>query len=341
MILKHRSGCVKGCGFLFVLFFIIPFILGSLLPKPVEDGYREAKRAFKDLDYVKGLSLCNDILKTDSTYHLSYLLKAKIFTELNDSIKTLSMLKKGTYLLDSLKLYKFNKEIIEWKLEKKDTIFVDSLLGVTKNIFQIKNTNSYVESHLYTANKYYNINKKNKGEIVCNLLVNSFINELKDTLLIQEYYRRVGEVFLNNRDTIRYISFLENTLKRNPKYKDSYQFLGDYYTGKKKYFKAIKYYKNHLKIDSSTNIINKIANNYLKIKYKKSAIKYYKLSADKGNKEACHKVRELTAKIKYYSLTLCCDGTTSSSTGRGTCSHHGGVCGKKYIPYKEYTIDCY
>jgi len=24
--------------------------------------------------------------------------------------------------------------------------------------------------------------------------------------------------------------------------------------------------------------------------------------------------------------TKCCDGTTSSSTGRGTCSHHGGVC---------------
>jgi len=25
-------------------------------------------------------------------------------------------------------------------------------------------------------------------------------------------------------------------------------------------------------------------------------------------------------------VTQCCDGTTSSSTGQGTCSHHGGVC---------------
>ncbi len=26
------------------------------------------------------------------------------------------------------------------------------------------------------------------------------------------------------------------------------------------------------------------------------------------------------------SITTCCDGTCSKSTGRGTCSHHQGVC---------------
>ena len=29
--------------------------------------------------------------------------------------------------------------------------------------------------------------------------------------------------------------------------------------------------------------------------------------------------------IELFSTT-CCDGSSSTSTGRGTCSHHGGVC---------------
>jgi tetratricopeptide (TPR) repeat protein len=34
--------------------------------------------------------------------------------------------------------------------------------------------------------------------------------------------------------------------------------------------------------------------------------------------------------------TLCCDGTISYSTGRGTCSHHGGVCDWNHPIYEEY-----
>ena len=30
--------------------------------------------------------------------------------------------------------------------------------------------------------------------------------------------------------------------------------------------------------------------------------------------------------ITFSFATLCCDGTISNSTGKGTCSHHGGVC---------------
>lgn len=37
-------------------------------------------------------------------------------------------------------------------------------------------------------------------------------------------------------------------------------------------------------------------------------------------------------------VTKCCDGSTSYSTGRGTCSHHGGVCGREaeYETYRKY-----
>ena len=35
---------------------------------------------------------------------------------------------------------------------------------------------------------------------------------------------------------------------------------------------------------------------------------------------------------------VCCDGSISYSSGRGTCSHHGGVCGTEYDyeTYREY-----
>lgn len=60
-----------------------------------------------------------------------------------------------------------------------------------------------------------------------------------------------------------------------------------------------------------------------------------------GNKNACKEYRELTARTRYYKRSRCCDGTTSSATGRGACSHHGGVCRIENVPYKEYTINCY
>ena len=40
-------------------------------------------------------------------------------------------------------------------------------------------------------------------------------------------------------------------------------------------------------------------------------------------------------KVVSYYTTLCCDGTHSTATGRGACSHHGGVCNWRYPIYKN------
>lgn len=48
-----------------------------------------------------------------------------------------------------------------------------------------------------------------------------------------------------------------------------------------------------------------------------------------------NKINPLKKRIAYY-VTRCCDGTTSSSSGRGTCSHHGGVCDWNEPVYEEY-----
>jgi len=46
-------------------------------------------------------------------------------------------------------------------------------------------------------------------------------------------------------------------------------------------------------------------------------------------------INPIRKKVAYY-VTRCCDGSTSNSTGRGTCSHHGGVCNWNDPVYQEY-----
>jgi tetratricopeptide (TPR) repeat protein len=57
-----------------------------------------------------------------------------------------------------------------------------------------------------------------------------------------------------------------------------------------------------------------------------------------GNKDAekLHdKINPIRKRI-VGTVTLCCDGSTSGATGRGACSHHGGVCDWNHPIYEEY-----
>jgi tetratricopeptide (TPR) repeat protein len=57
-----------------------------------------------------------------------------------------------------------------------------------------------------------------------------------------------------------------------------------------------------------------------------------------GNKNAENlydKINPIKKRVSYY-VTRCCDGSTSNSSGRGTCSHHGGVCDWNEPVYEEY-----
>jgi hypothetical protein len=60
---------------------------------------------------------------------------------------------------------------------------------------------------------------------------------------------------------------------------------------------------------------------------------------------ACGRLRDLTAKqgiVSYYTVSICCDGSFSASTGQGACSHHKGVCRTERRPMrgKVYTMKC-
>lgn len=59
------------------------------------------------------------------------------------------------------------------------------------------------------------------------------------------------------------------------------------------------------------------------------------LQAGNANAEKLHdKINPIRRRIIDHE-TLCCDGTTSSATGRGACSHHGGVCDWNHPVYEE------
>lgn len=77
---------------------------------------------------------------------------------------------------------------------------------------------------------------------------------------------------------------------------------------------------------------------YRKKKRNQEAAADCKSAMQLGNKNAealYNKVNPPLKRVSYY-ITRCCDGTTSSSTGRGTCSHHGGVCQLSQPVYEEY-----
>jgi hypothetical protein len=81
-----------------------------------------------------------------------------------------------------------------------------------------------------------------------------------------------------------------------------------------------------------------LGNSYLQLGDKVSAIRSYRTSANLGNQNASElyeKLNPLKKRVSYY-VTLCCDGTYSYSTGRGTCSWHGGVCQWNYPIYETY-----
>jgi tetratricopeptide (TPR) repeat protein len=68
------------------------------------------------------------------------------------------------------------------------------------------------------------------------------------------------------------------------------------------------------------------------------AVNDCKAAMQMGNKEAdqlYNKINPIRKRVAYY-VTRCCDGTTSSATGRGACSHHGGVCNWNEPVYEEY-----
>jgi tetratricopeptide (TPR) repeat protein len=110
----------------------------------------------------------------------------------------------------------------------------------------------------------------------------------------------------------------------------------------RQYSKAIEDYTTYINnnTDLSENFYNR-ALCYLKLKKRQKAVDDLRSSMRYGNEKANklhEKINPLRRRVAYY-VTRCCDGSTSSATGRGACSHHGGVCNWNdpiYETYRKY-----
>ncbi|MFS4469576.1 hypothetical protein [Maribacter sp. 2210JD10-5] len=343
--MKSKKGCIKGClitllSILGIFFLII--IVAIFIPESKNQIYKNAQDLYYEANFSNSMTAINDALKKDSLNSDYYLLKAKIAYELEDSLVYEQSILKSESIVenDSLK-YLLAKNIIDWKLEKNDTVDANKRLIRTLQIFKKSDFQNYTASYLYLVDKMLLIGQKEKGLKYLDFFLDSIQDFKNDTLVYQDIHYKISDKFLKLKDTNRSINTLKKLTKEISSSSRAYKQLGYYYFNKSLNKQALSFFKQCIKYDTlDVKIYTTTAQCYLNLKKKSSAKKYLRIAAEKGDKEACLNLRELTAKTKYYAQSRCCDGSTSSSIGRGTCSHHGGVCGTEYIPYKEYTIRC-
>lgn len=115
-----------------------------------------------------------------------------------------------------------------------------------------------------------------------------------------------------------------------------------------KIFDLIKTGKYQTAIPQLNNLIARDGNNseliynraicYNKIGKIQEAVTDCKAAMQLGNGDAeklYNKINPIRKRLTGY-ITLCCDGSTTSRKGRGTCSGHNGVCNWNEPVYEEY-----
>lgn len=140
------------------------------------------------------------------------------------------------------------------------------------------------------------------------------------------------------------ITELDSALSLNKDNSDAIFLKGKILFNKKEYSEAIsvlnKIEDREFYRGDSRLIIGKC---YLKLKNKEEACKNFHKATIYGNKEAerLQNKHNPIKKVFSHYIVRCCDGSTSSHSGRGACSHHGGVCNSKepvYIKKRKYTF---
>jgi tetratricopeptide (TPR) repeat protein len=339
------KGCAKGCGISVLVVFGVMFILiilALLIPDTNKDLFDKATKELSENHTKEADSIVDVLIKKDSLNNSYYFLKSKIAYAQKDTLAVKRHIENSISVLknDSEK-YKFLNTLAAWNLTKNDT------LASVKNLLT---SLSFVRKDSIKAyeNKIFKISEKFielKSDTSALRLIQDYENlislESVDTSHFKRANHLISDYYFKLDNPKKAIATLSKTIDEVKTDTTGFQKLAEFYQKEKQNTKAISYYKKVVNLDSSNvSAYNKIASLYIKNKRKKSAIKYYRVAANKGSSEACENLRELTAKTKYYTRSVCCDGTTSGSTGRGTCSHHGGVCGYEKVPYKEYTIRC-
>jgi|GEM_PF-6676277 len=339
------KGCAKFCGIaVLVIFgvFLLFIIIALFIPETKNDLFKKANTELSVNNIEQADSIVDILIEKDPLNNNYYFLKSKIAYAQKDTLKVKRQIANAISVLktDSEK-YEFLNTVATWNLTKNDTLA--SINNVLASLaFVQKDSIQGYESSLF------NISDK-LIDLKCDTSAVRLIQEYESLISLKSvdtlYYKRanhlISDYYFRLNVPENAIATLSKTVAQVKTDTVAFKNLAQFYQKENQNTKAISYYKKVVELDT-TNILayNQIASLYIENKRKKSAIKYYRIAANKGSREACENLRELTARTRYSTRSICCDGTTSSSTGRGTCSHHGGVCGYEKVPYKEYTIRC-
>lgn len=164
----------------------------------------------------------------------------------------------------------------------------------------------------------------------CNQLDSLGISEdggefLKEKILKSRYNKSLALIELNRKE--EGYELMELITEDAPEL--TVNKLCEYFFNEKKWEKSI----NYCELSQCEDCLYKIAYSRFKIDGKIAAIEFLKEHINSTNDE---EVKQFYDKlnpiytINEFSHSECCDGSTSHSRGRGTCSHHGGVCGEAF-----------
>lgn len=294
------TGCLISIGGIFGLFFLIAIVSVFAFSDEAKEKYDTAKTQYHIKNYDKALSLVNEIIEVDSinSNPKYFILRGKIMKSKGDSIQFKDDFHRALTAI------------------KNDTLRYEQIFNL------------------------YNWSKASRDTIYAKELLYQGLSifSATDSINFSNSYITAYNELIKLRDTIASINILKS-LTDSLKTPIALNTIGVYHSNKNEARKAIKYYKKAIELDSTNGLYyNNLGVSYEKLKNKRLAIKNYKLGIQFENNDACQNLRNITAVTKYKKISRCWDGSSTLATGKGACSHHGGVKNYEYEPYKEYTM---
>lgn len=156
-------------------------------------------------------------------------------------------------------------------------------------------------------------------------------------------YTIMADSLLSIEEDTTGIKYLDSALNINPTQFILWRKRAEYFAKAKDYETAIQAYSEVIMLPNTNNLDRynaylELAKLYVeeeglanRILCLQAAIK--STSDNELKAEAQKRYDKANPETKTYigRRSRCCDGTSSSATGRGACSHHGGVCGTEPI----------
>lgn len=285
----------------------------------------------------------NQLKYIDSIYSANEASLGEREKQLQSEIQQITSEEKLLTFIDSLSEVEYDN-LLKGELNRKflkDEKLNQILLSEIGQLAKSENDFSSKKEYLaYRAKRAYKASDFQSFESYLSKAV-----KLKDDYTIEDdLFFELAKQHKNDENLKGVSDAYEMGLKNNPASKDFLENLGNQKINEEKYSQAIKYYKQYLKIDNANaSVYTYLGYAYEMSRNKSQAKLNYKsaINLEGNGGDACKRLRELTVKVVGYNYSSrCCDGSSSGATGRGACSHHGGVCGTIKTPITRYTMNC-